>query len=46
MLQRLLIHSAVNVFESARFIIGYLWLLIGYTIVREFIQEISVGVLG
>ncbi len=39
MLQRLIHSARVNVFESARFYYGILWVLIGYTIVREFVQK-------
>ena len=39
MLQRLVHGAKVNVFESARFYYFMLWALIGYDIVREFIQK-------
>lgn len=41
MLQRLVHSVRVNVFESARFYYWVLWLLIGYSIVREFIQKFT-----
>lgn len=39
MLQRLIHSARVNVFESARFYYFMLWALIGYDIVREFVQK-------
>ena len=41
MLQRLIHSARVNVFESARFYYGLLWVLIGYSIVREVIQKFT-----
>lgn len=41
MLRRLTHNARVNVFESARFYYGLLWLLIGYSIVREVIQKFT-----
>ena len=39
MLHRLVHGARVNVFESARFYYFMLWALIGYDIVREFVQK-------
>ena len=41
MLQRLIHSARVNVFESARFYYWVLWVLIGYSIVREIIQKFT-----
>ena len=41
MLQRLIHNAKVNVFESARFYYWLLWLLVGYSILREFIQKFT-----
>lgn len=41
MLQRLIHSARVSVFESARFYYGLLWVLIGYSIVREVIQKFT-----
>lgn len=41
MLQRLIHSARVNVFESARFYYWLLWVLIGYSIVREVIQKFT-----
>ena len=41
MLQRLIHSARVNVFESARFYYWVLWVLIGYSIVREVIQKFT-----
>ena len=41
MLQRLIHNARVSVFESARFYYWVLWVLIGYSIVREVIQKFT-----
>ena len=41
MLQRLIHSARVNVFESARFYYWVLWILIGYSIVREVVQKFT-----
>lgn len=41
MLQRLIHSARANVFESTRFYYGLLWVLIGYSIVREVIQKFA-----
>ena len=41
MLQRLIHSARANVFESTRFYYGLLWVLIGYSIVREVIQKFT-----